>query len=84
MAKVYKINWDNGANACGTFPWEYATEEGAQEAADNIEAEYIAEDVWDEDGYCEVIEVEVPDGDPDEVFDEIEELHKAALNMGRP
>ncbi len=58
MKTVYLINWDNGADAFGTFPWEYATEEEAQRDADGIEAENIADGIWGEDGYCEVVSVE--------------------------
>lgn len=61
MATIYKIYWDNGDSACGTFEQEYATEEAAQQDADDITAENIAQGVWDEDGGCEVIEIDVPD-----------------------
>lgn len=84
---VYRINWDNGANACGTFPWTYATEEEAQRAAANIEAENLASDVWDEDGSCEVISVEEPVEPSEEAIEEAhadETLRKAALNRGQP
>ena len=81
---VYRINWDNGAEACGTFPWTYATEDEAQRAAANIEAENLAEGVWDEDGYCEVIEVQEPLAPSDEDADPMAELFKAALNRGQP
>jgi len=57
---VYLINWDNGADACGTFPWEYETEAAAQRDADSIQAENIAQDIWTEDGCCEVISIERP------------------------
>jgi len=80
---VYRVNWDNGAEACGTFPETYETEDEAQRAADAIEADNRAEGIWDEDGCCEVIEVEVPLVD-DETCDEMGELHKAALNRGQP
>jgi hypothetical protein len=59
MKTVYLINWDNGADACGTFPWEYETEAEAQRDADSITATNIAEGIWDEEGGgCEVISVE--------------------------
>jgi hypothetical protein len=32
---VYKVNWDNQVEACGTFPYEFDTEEDAQAFADN-------------------------------------------------
>jgi hypothetical protein len=57
---IYLINWDNGADACGTFPWQYETSEEAQRDADGIEAENIADGIWGEDGYCEVVSVERP------------------------
>jgi hypothetical protein len=63
MKKIWLINWDNGGDACGTFPWEYETEEAAQADADSIEAENLAQDIWAEDGYCEVISIERYDED---------------------
>lgn len=53
----FVINWDNGNDACGTFTHlgTFDTEEEAQEVADATEAEQIAEGVWDEDGFCEVV-----------------------------
>mgnify|MGYP006295388319 CR=1 FL=1 len=33
--KHWLVNWDNGANACGTFPFRFATEEEAQAYADD-------------------------------------------------
>jgi hypothetical protein len=68
---VYRINWDNGAHACGTFPETYETEAEAQCAADVIEADNRAEGVWDEDGCCEVIAEELnSERDPDDARDE--------------
>jgi hypothetical protein len=68
---VYRVNWDNGAHACGTFPETYETQAEAQRAADVIEADNRAEGVWDEDGFCEVIEVELEtERDPDDARDE--------------
>ena len=58
MKIVYVINWDNGGSAAGTFPGEYATETEAQTVADQIETENRANDVWDENGFCEVVEKE--------------------------
>jgi hypothetical protein len=81
---VYRVNWDNGASACGTFPETYETEDEAQRAATNIEAEMLAQDIWDETGCCEVISVEVPLDPEDEDVDQMAELHKAALNRGQP
>lgn len=32
--KPFRVNWDNGAEACGTFPYRFATEQEAQAFAD--------------------------------------------------
>lgn len=78
---VYLIYWDNGADACGTFPWEYATEAEAQRDADAITAENIAEGIWDEDeGCCEVISVERPYTPTDEEVDAAYEQSMDHLN----
>lgn len=82
MKTVYRVTWDNGANACGTFPDTFATEAEAQAHADYIERENTAEGVWDGDAYCEVISEEIFDGEDDE--DEMAILRKAALSNGRP
>lgn len=81
---VYQIDWDNGAEGCGTFPWTFETEEEARTAADRIEAENRAQGVWDEDGFCEVSEVQVPVDPDEEEVDQMAELRKAALNRGQP
>lgn len=95
---VWCINWDNGNDACGTFPWEFETEEEAQAAAEDWVLEACAD--WgidpesDEAPTAEAIAVEVP-VDPDaevnrglpsdpEACDEMGELRKAALNRGQP
>lgn len=44
---MYKVYWDNGSEACGTFPNEFDTEEEAQEFADNWMAEMNATDGLD-------------------------------------
>ena len=80
---VYRVNWDNGASACGTFPETYETEDEAQRAAANIEAEMLAEGIWADEGCCEVIPVELPI-EPEGEADEMGELRKAALNRGQP
>jgi hypothetical protein len=66
MRTVYQVYWDNGAHACGVFPEIYATYEEADKAAAMIEANLIAEDVWDGTGSCEVVEAEVTDEDDEE------------------
>lgn len=84
---VYRINWDNGANACGTFPWTYATEEEAEREAECIEKENRAQDIWTMDGVCEVIECQEPVEPSEEEIEEAhadETLRKAALNRGQP
>ena len=75
MKKIWLINWDNGGDACGTFPWEYDSEENAQRDADSIATENVAEDIWGEDGYCEVVSVERDDNDPDDDLDEEAQYH---------
>ena len=54
---MYLINYDNGVDDCGTFPWEYATSEKAEAEAEDIAAEMIADGIWSEEGGCEVIEM---------------------------
>jgi len=78
----WAINWDNGVEACGTFPWVFDTEEAAQAYADDLYADNIARDVWreDDDPGVEVIELE----DEEEPEDEMELLRKAALSNGQP
>ena len=76
MRTIYLINWDNGG-ACGTFPWEYATEEAAQLDADSITTENLAQDIWAEDGCCEVISVERPYVPSEE---EIEAAHEQSMD----
>jgi hypothetical protein len=75
MKTIWLINWDNGGDACGTFPWEYDTQEAAQADADSIEAENLAQDIWAEDGCCEVISIERDDNDPDDDLDEEAQYH---------
>jgi hypothetical protein len=85
---VFRVYWDNGAEACGTFDDDYPTHEAAQQAADDWAAESNARDGIDPDresGYtAEAIEVEVPDPDVEDPAAQMEELRKAALNRGRP
>ena len=51
----YLINYDNGVNDCGTFPWAYTDYDKACRDADDIMDENIIDGSWGEDGYCEVI-----------------------------
>jgi len=64
----YAVNWDNGASACGTFPYRFDTEAEAEAFAEDwvvemtglIDAEYFG------DGYsAEVITVDEPELDPE-------------------
>ena len=43
------VAWDNGLNACGTFPWPFDTEKQAQRFADDWAAEMRAIDPPDPD-----------------------------------
>lgn len=50
----WAVYWDNGKEACGTFPQRYTTEDEAQTAADEWAAEMNAMDGIDpesEDSY---------------------------------
>ncbi len=72
----YKILWDNGNEACGAFPTVYQNEVDAEQAAEDIYAENLAQDVWDDTASVEVIEVDEPLTE-----DEVEELAAAAEQM---
>lgn len=66
MPTRWKVYWDNGSHACGTFPEIYDTEDDAAAAADAITAENIAQGIWNEEGGAEPIAVEMPDDDDQE------------------
>jgi hypothetical protein len=57
----YKVNWDNGESACGTFPQVFDTEDDAQEFADSWVNEMCSRDGIDPDSedayFAEVIQV---------------------------
>lgn len=55
--RQWAVNWDNGANASGTFPERYATEAEAEAAAKAWEAEMGLEDPAG-DYSAEAIEIE--------------------------
>jgi hypothetical protein len=60
---MYRVNWDNCAHACGTFPDRFATYEEADAYGRAWQAEMEAVDPVDpvEDGYSyEVIEEPEP------------------------
>ena len=63
----YRINWDNGATACGTFPWKFDTYEAADAYGRDWALESNLRDFGEEDpdnGYSyDVIEVEETEGD---------------------
>ena len=83
----YKVNWDNGANACGTFQETFDTEQDAQDFGENwvVEMTAVTEPDPDWEGYSfEVIEVEDESDTEGEGWDENAELRQAALNCGRP
>jgi len=76
MKTTYRVNWDNGNGACGTFPNKFESEADAQAFADNWMNDRNLEDLGltlqdvEERGgegcyTAEVIEIEEPDG-PDE------------------
>ena len=52
---AFRINWDNGANACGTFPYVFETEAAALEFGENWVLEMTAAtpglDPEEEEGY---------------------------------
>jgi len=62
----WTIYWDNGID-CGTWGrLTFDTEEQAQEYADSVTKEYIAEGIWYEEGSAEPYWLEPPPP-PDEV-----------------
>jgi hypothetical protein len=83
----YRVVWDNGAGACGTFPYVFDTEDGANTFGRGWADESNVRDFGTGDpvdGYSFDV-VEVPDNDGDEEpADEMGELRKAALSRGQP
>jgi len=80
MTTKYAVNWDNGAESCGTFPYRFDTEAEAEEFATNWTNERNFEDLHltprqvDNRGgegcyTAEVIEIEEPDEEEGEMFD---------------
>ena len=56
----WTIYWDNGID-CGTWGHlTFDTEEQAQEYANSVAEEYIAEGIWDEEGSAEPYWLEPP------------------------
>jgi hypothetical protein len=45
MTMTWKVNWDNGSEACGTFPQAFDTEEAAEAFAENWAEERNLEDL---------------------------------------
>jgi hypothetical protein len=74
MITKYRIYWDNGYSACGTFPHlVFDSEAEAKAAADRILAENLALDVWDDQATVEVMEFEEMTEDEREEAAAIEE-----------
>ncbi len=65
----YLISWDNGVDACGTFPWVYDDYDKAVQEAEFIFEEMMAENGWSEEGGCEVIEMPEPKTNPNDEGD---------------
>jgi len=76
MKTIYAVNWDNGSEACGTFPYRWDTYEDAEAFATewahdrNLEDLGLSDAEVDEAGgegcyTAEVIEVEEEDLDPE-------------------
>jgi hypothetical protein len=86
--RVWRIYWDNGGDACGTFPWDFDSEAKAQAEADRIAAENIAEGVWSDEGGCEILAVDLPDAPTEAEAEEAAQsatLRRAALGHdGQP
>ena len=84
----FKINWDNGNNACGTFPWDFATEQEATDYGNDWVTTMTGlspELEPDQDGYSfEVIEVEAQEDTEGEGWDPAFEQHQAGLSNGEP
>lgn len=70
MSTKFAVSWDNGASACGTFPWRFDTEADAEAYGREWAYESNVRDFGDPDpldGYSyEVIAIEVDDSDPDD------------------
>jgi hypothetical protein len=76
----YKVIWDNGAEACGSFPYVFNTEQEAEDFGRNWQHEMCAIDGLDPDsddpGYTyEVTEIE---DEPDN--EEAEAAHEQSLD----
>lgn len=86
MKTIYRVNWDNGASDCGTFPYEFDSHEDAEafgnEWADESNLRDFGTTEPDEDCYTfDVIEEQKPDDEDMEIDDG---GRRAGLNMGRP
>lgn len=63
---AFKVSWDNGESACGTFPYEFATEQEAEDFGLNWQLEMNAIDGTspEDSGYTyevDEVEIDVPD-----------------------
>lgn len=63
----FKVVWDNGASACGTFPYEFDSYEDAEDYGEDWATESNLRDFGEpdpENGYSfDVVEVAVPNPD---------------------
>lgn len=84
----FKINWDNGNDACGTFMWEWETEEAATEFGNDwvdTMTSLSPELHPDQEGYSfYVFETEEAADTEGEGWDPAFDNHNAGLSQGRP
>ena len=83
---VYRVNWDNGGSACGTFDLKFGSHDDAEafgkEWANECNVRDFGTTEPDEDCYTfDVIEEEVIDDEAQEIDDG---GRKAGLNRGQP
>ncbi len=86
MKTIYKVYWDNGASACGTFSDIFDTYEEAEAFADQWADESNERDFGtrmpDVEGYsAEVVEESIPDDEDMEIDDG---GRRAGLSRGQP
>jgi hypothetical protein len=82
----FRVAWDNGASACGTFPQVFETEDEADTFGREWAYECNVRDFGTDDpvdGYSYDV-VEVPAEGDEDMCDEDAELRKAALSRGQP
>lgn len=85
---LWKVNWDNGSNACGTFPQTFESEEAAQQFADDWSTVMnLMAGIDPDDGeayFAEPIEVENESDPEGEGWDPVGDLTNAGLSRGHP